>query len=196
MTLRQLVRSFFSKQFYPKMLLRIKDVNGNIIPDTRIGNTTHIESRENLQLDSHVFIGHYNFLDASNGLSIGEGCQITNYVSLLTHSSHISIRLYGREYRRQKNLKGYIKAPVRIGKYSFIGPHSVIMPGTIIGKGSIVSAFSYVKGEFEDFSIIAGNPAKKVGDTRSMDEPFLQENEELREFYNAWANAENDGGDA
>lgn len=187
MTFTQLIRSFFSKQFYPKMRLKIKDAKGNVISDTRIGNTTHIESKENLQLGTHVFIGHYNFLDASNGLTIDEGCQLTNYVSVLTHSSHISIRLYGAQYRRHTNLKGYVKAAVHIGKYSFIGPHTVIMPGTKIGKGCIVSAFSYVKGEFEDFSIIAGNPAKKVGDTRSLDEPYLQENKELRAFYNAWA---------
>jgi acetyltransferase-like isoleucine patch superfamily enzyme len=83
---------------------------------------------------------------------------------------------------------GYVKGSVLIGKYSFVGPHSVIMPGTSIGKGSIISAFSYVKGTFPDFSIIAGNPAKVIGDTRNMDESFLQEHPELRNFYEAWSN--------
>ena len=84
-------------------------------------------------------------------------------------------------------MKGYVKGSVFIGKYTFIGPHSVIMPGTKIGKGSIVSAYSMVKGDFPEFSIIAGNPAKVVGNTRNIDGPFLQANPELRTFYEEWA---------
>jgi acetyltransferase-like isoleucine patch superfamily enzyme len=60
------------------------------------------------------------------------------------------------------------------------------MPNTKIGKGSVVAAFSYVKGDFPDFSIIAGNPAKVIGDTRQLDEPYLKENHQLRTFYDKW----------
>ena len=114
--------------------------------------------------------------------------QITNYVSVLTHSSHIAIRLYGKEYTKIKDKQAYSKGSVYIGAYSFIGPHTVIMPGTKIGKGCLVSAFSYVKGEFPDFSIIAGNPAIVVGDTRELDQPYLDSNPELKDYYNVWAN--------
>ena len=69
-------------------------------------------------------------------------------------------------YRESDDLIGYIQGKVNIGKYTFIGPHSTIMPNTTIGKGCIVSAYSYVKGNYPDFSIISGNPAKIVGDTR------------------------------
>ena len=69
----------------------------------------------------------------------------------------------------------------------FIGPHVTIMPDTHIGKGCIVSAYSYVKGDFPDFSIIAGNPAKVIGDTRTIDESFLKENPSLKSNYDAWA---------
>lgn len=157
------------------------------LDNVRISNTTFINSKENLVLGNHVFIGHFNFIEASNGLTIEEGCQITNYVSITTHSSHISIRLYGDKYSNHKDLIGYIKGSVHIGTYTYIGPHSVIMPNTKIGKGCIVAAFSYVKGDFPDFSIIAGNPAKVIGDTRQMDESFLKENPHLRTFYNKWA---------
>ena len=53
-----------------------------------------IEYKKNLKLGNNVFIGHYNFIEASNGITIEEGCQITNFISITTHSSHISIRLY------------------------------------------------------------------------------------------------------
>ncbi|MGY8926277.1 MAG: acyltransferase, partial [Flavobacteriales bacterium] len=142
---------------------------------------------ENLILEDNVFIGQYNFIEASNGITINEGCQITNYISIVSHSSHNSIRYYGKEYRTTKDLKGYVRGSVEIGKYSFIGPHVTIMPNTILGKGCIVSAFSLVKGEFPDFSIIAGNPAKIVGSTLEKDKSFLNNNPELQELYNAWA---------
>lgn len=187
MSLKQRIYYNLLKRFKPTIIGKIKDAEGNVIPDTRVSNTTDIGSPEKLKLGSNVFIGHYNMIDASNGLTIEEGCQITNYISILTHSSHISVRLYGAEYRKHKDLVGYHKAAVSIGKYSFVGPHTVIMPGTKIGKGSLVSAYSYVKGEFEDFAIIAGNPAKKIGDTRELDEPYLTDHPELKEFYQNWA---------
>lgn len=161
--------------------------SGANAPQTRISNTTSIISPENLQLANNIFIGHYNFIEASNQISIGEGCQITNYVSILSHSSHVSIRLYGKHYIEQKEHIGYIRGPVTIGAYSFIGPHSTIMPGASIGKGSIVSAYSLVKGSFPDFAIISGNPAIITGDTRDMDRKYLDENLPLRDFYNEWA---------
>jgi acetyltransferase-like isoleucine patch superfamily enzyme len=134
-----------------------------------------------------VFIWHHTIIDGSNQVEIEEGCQIGAWNGIFSHSSHISIRLYGSEYGKHQPMKGYVRGKVKIGKYTFIGPHCVIMPNTTIGKGSLVSAYSYVKGEFPDFSIIAGNPAKIVGDTRKLDQKYLDNNEELRGFYEEWA---------
>jgi len=170
----------------PGMIYGIKH-KGTFLKDSRISNTTVIEHPENLTLCDNVFIGHYNFIEASNNIEIGEGCQITNFISILSHSSHISIRLYGAQYRAHKEHKGYIKGPVNIGAYTFIGPHSLIMPGSNLGKGCLVQAYSHVKGDFPDFSIIGGNPAQKIGDTREMDERFLEENPELKSNYTKWA---------
>ncbi len=174
------------KIFHPQMIYGYKSADGNFLKHTRISNTTDIECKEKLKIEDNVFIGHYNFIDASNDIMIEEGCQITNFISILTHSSHIAIRLYGKAYPKYKKLKGYIKGKVHLGRYTFVGPHSVIMPSTHIGKGSIVTAYSYVQGKFPDFSIIAGNPAKIVGDTRKMDKHYLEQHPELLEYYNKW----------
>jgi acetyltransferase-like isoleucine patch superfamily enzyme len=176
-----------AKRIRPHMISGYRSKDGNKLRLTRVSNTTYIDSPEKLDIADNVFIGHFNFIDASNGLKIGEGCQITNYISILTHSSHISIRLYGKEYSNHSDLKGYLKGSVEIDKYTFVGPHSVIMPGSKIGKGCLVSAFSFVEGDFPDFSIIKGNPAVVVGDTRKMDEPLLKQFPELREYYKNWA---------
>ncbi len=157
------------------------------LKNVRISSSTIIHNIDNFHIANNIFIGHYNFLEASNGITIEEGCQITNFVTITTHSSHISIRLYGAEYNDFKNLEGYVKGDVYIGKYTFVGPHSIIMPNTKIGKGCIVSAYSYVKGEFPDYSIIKGNPAEIVGDTRKLDEKYLQNNDDLMKYYQDWS---------
>ncbi|MBP7497420.1 MAG: acyltransferase [Bacteroidales bacterium] len=162
--------------------------DGSFLKDTRISNSTFIDYKENLDIKDNVFIGHYNFIEASGGITIKEGCQLTNFISITTHSSHISIRLYGKEYGNYPDKKGYIKGPVYIGEYSFIGPHSLIMPDTHIGKGSIVAAYSYVQGDFPDFAIIKGNPAVVVGSTKDIDSKYIEEYPELKKFYSEWAN--------
>ena len=167
----------------PVMITGYNRYDGAYLPRTRIGSSTHLGATEHLNIEDNVFIGHYNFIEASNGLAIGQGCQITNFVSILTHSSHISIRLYGDAYFSKKNPIGYVKGGVSIGNFTFIGPHSVIMPGTKIGQGCIVSAFSLVKGEFPDFAIIQGNPATIVGDTRELDRHYLEQHPELSDSY-------------
>ena len=63
----------------------------------------------------------------------------------------------------------------------------LIMPGTTIGKGCMVSAYSYVNGVFPDFSIIAGNPAVVTGDTRKLDQPYLDLDPDLKKWYNQWS---------
>ena len=170
----------------PQMIYSYKHC-GRIIKDTRVSSSTVINSKENLELAENVFIGHYNFIESSNGISLGEGVQVTNYISILTHSSHISVRLYGREYRNAKDPIGYKKGKVTIGAYSFIGPHSTILPNTSIGKGCLVSAYSMLKGDYPDFSIISGNPAVVIGDTRSIDEDYLEQNQILKVYYDQWA---------
>ena len=162
------------------------DNNGKLLEKTSVSNSTFIDYPNNLTLGKRVYIGHFNFIEASNGIEIEDGCQITTYCTITSHSSHQAIRLYGYDYSGA-NMIGYKKGGIKIGKFSFIGPHSTIMPGTKIGKGSIVSAYSYVQGEFPDFAIIGGNPAKIIGDTREKDYELLKKYPELNDYYDKWA---------
>ncbi|MEN9742557.1 MAG: hypothetical protein RLZZ65_362 [Bacteroidota bacterium] len=166
---------------------RIYDNQGKRIAQTRISNTCFIDHPQNLILGENVFIGHFNFLEASNGITIEEGCQLTTYINMTSHSSHMAIRIYGKHYHQPKH-EVYERGSIHIGKYTFIGPHTTIMPNTTVGKGSLIAAYSYLKGTYPDFSIISGNPAKVIGDTRKLDERQLRQHPELSEFYNEWAN--------
>ena len=182
-------RRLWHALFY-RMVFGERGLGGRALPHTRIAPSTCIEGEQGLRLADHVFIGQFNFIDATAGLQIGEGVQITNFVSIVTHSSHRSIRLLGRSYATHEGPKpGYINGPVAIGPYSFIGPHSLIEAGTRIGKGVVVCAHSQVRGEVPDFAILAGAPARQVGDVRERDARLLAEHPELRPHYEAWANA-------
>lgn len=52
--------------------------------------------------------------------------------------------------------------PIKIGKNCFIGCNSIILKGTTLGDGCVVGAGAVVCGNFEENSIIAGNPAKVI----------------------------------
>ncbi len=49
-----------------------------------------------------------------------------------------------------------------IGENCLIGMNSVILPGTKLGKHNIVGACSVVHGEFPDYCVIAGSPARII----------------------------------
>jgi len=171
-------------------------------PYTRISPATCIEHEDMLALGDHVYIGPFNFIEASGGVVIEEGVQITSHCSIVTHSSHRAMRLLGRDFvhwpsetpswlsEGNQARPGWISGPVQIGAYSFIGPHSLIEAGTVLGRGTIVCAHSVVRGEFTDFAVLEGNPARLIGDSRRRDQPWLQAHPELRESYEAWAGTE------
>jgi acetyltransferase-like isoleucine patch superfamily enzyme len=180
-------RSLWQALFY-RMVFGECDAAGRELAHTRIAPSTCIEGAQGLQLSDHVFIGQFNFIDATAGLQIGEGVQVTNFVSIVTHSSHRAIRLLGHSYATFDGPKpGYISAPVKIGAYSFIGPHSLIEAGSQLGKGVVVCAYAQVRGDVPDFAIMAGAPARQIGDVRERDAQLLAQFPELVPHYESWA---------
>lgn len=113
------------------------------------------------------------YLDPSGGLTIGKDVVISTRVIVLTHDwSYL---------KRDKSLRGGYLAfkEVSICNNSFIGAGAIILPGTSIGKNCIVGAGAVVKGSIEDNSIVAGNPAFKIGNTY-IDRKFDEESNNIR----------------
>jgi len=149
---------------------------------TRISSSIKVISRKYLDLNNNVWVGHYSVLDASHGITLGNGVQTGSHISIYTHSSHNSIRLLGNSYLISDDRVGYITGSVSVGEFSFIGDSAVIFPGVIIGKGCLVRAGSVVTKSVPDFSVVSGNPAEIVGSVLATDKKFLK-NPAVRATY-------------
>jgi acetyltransferase-like isoleucine patch superfamily enzyme len=152
---------------------------------TRLSSSAVLLCPRNISIADNCWIWHYSIIDGSCGVSIGEGVQIGAWVGIFTHSSHIAIRLYGPSYLNHDYSlrKGYIRGSVSIGDYTFVGAGAKIMPGVSVGKGCVISTLSVVTKNIPDYSIVAGNPARVIGNTRDMDAPFLADPEIARLYY-------------
>lgn len=152
---------------------------------TRISSSAVIIGKENLDIGDNTWLWHHSILDASNGIKIARGCQIGAWVGIFTHGSHIAIRLLGERYIELDKSEriGYQRGPVEIGEYTFIGAQSIILPDVKIGKGCIVGAKSMVTKSIPDYSIVSGNPAEIIGDTRKLDRKYFKNLEVQKTYY-------------
>ena len=62
--------------------------------------------------------------------------------------------------------QGSFHQGVTIGDDVFIGAGAVIMPGCRIGEGVVVGANSVVNKDFPSYAIVAGLPAKIIGERK------------------------------
>lgn len=181
-----LIQNLFSRFSRPFMVYGYKSkADGKFKKHTRISSSVVILNEENLDIADNVWIWHYSIIDASNKVSIGEGCQIGAWVGIFTHSSHIAIRLYGGDSyikTNQQERLGYITGSVSIGAYTFVGAKASIMPNVTIGKGCLIAAGTLVNKSVPDFSIVVGNPGVIKGSTKDLDKAFFQ-NELIQQNY-------------
>lgn len=109
----------------------------------------------NVSVGSNTWIGPNTLLDGTGELTIGSGCDISAGVHLYSHDT-VDACISG-------NKKLSRKSRVSIGNNTYIGPMSIVSMGVEIGSHCIICANSFVNSNFEDNSIIAGTPAKKIG---------------------------------
>jgi acetyltransferase-like isoleucine patch superfamily enzyme len=103
----------------------------------------------------NCWIGPYTMLDGTGGLTIGDYCCISSGVHIYTHDT---VKRFVSGGHAPTEL-----ASVKIMSNCYIGPQSIISKGVEIGEHSIVGANSFVTKSVPPLSIVAGNPAKKIG---------------------------------
>lgn len=93
---------------------------GRFLRFTRVSSSAKILSERDLVIGDHCWIGPHCLIDASGGVEIGEGVQISSLNAVLSHSSHVSIRLLGRHFISTPTPQrtGFIQAPVAIGDFT------------------------------------------------------------------------------
>lgn len=115
-----------------------------------------------VKIGSNSWVGPFTVLDGSGGgLTIGDYCSISSGVQIYTHDS-VMWSLSGGSLPK-------VTKATSIGDNCYIAPMSIIAMGVSIGKCCIIGANSFVNKSFPDYSIIAGTPAKKIGEV-CMDE--------------------------
>jgi acetyltransferase-like isoleucine patch superfamily enzyme len=108
------------------------------------------------EIGDGCWVGPFVVLDGSGGLSIGTGVDISAGVQIYTHSS-VKRCVSGRVY------KVVDRKPTQIGNNVFIGAGAVVMMGVTIGDGAVVAAGAVVTRDVHARTIVAGVPAKKIG---------------------------------
>ncbi|XDD51553.1 DapH/DapD/GlmU-related protein [Leptospira sp. WS92.C1] len=109
-----------------------------------------------LSIGKGVSINHNVEIDYSGGIVIEDDVWISQNCLIETHTHEIT--------QKDKNSWKISRSPLVIGSDSWIGAGSIIMNSVEkIGKGAIVAAGAVVTKTVEDWDIVAGVPAKKIG---------------------------------
>jgi len=127
-----------------------------IFGDVKVGNNT--------------WIGPFTIIDGSGELTIGDNCTISSGVHIYTHDN-VKQTLSGGKLPIERK-------PVQVGSCTYIAPQSIITMGINLGKHCLVASNSFVNKSFPDYSIIAGNPAVKIGTV------IIEGNEVRFEYHN------------
>ncbi|MYL84638.1 acyltransferase [Desulfovibrio aerotolerans] len=56
-----------------------------------------------------------------------------------------------------------VSKPVIVYRHAVVGTGSVLLPGVTVGQGAAIGALSLVRKNVEEYAILLGNPAKKIG---------------------------------
>lgn len=125
------------------------------------GENTSIYNSANIFGDvvigKNTWVGPNVLLDGTGGeIRIGDNCSISAGVHIYTHDSV--------EWAISGGKAQFKKGSVSIGSNTYIGAQSVLALGIKIGSRSVIGANSFVNRDIRDNTIVAGNPAKSIGE--------------------------------
>jgi serine acetyltransferase len=104
-------------------------------------------------------IGHNCAFVVARSIRIGNDCRIASDVWMFDSNGHPSDP-EGR-LRAKPPEESEIR-PIEIGNNVWLGSRTTIFPGVTIGDGSIVATGSVVTTNVPPYTIVAGNPARRV----------------------------------
>ncbi len=108
----------------------------------------------NTTIGKDVFINSCCQFQDQGGITIGDG-------TLIGPKTVIATLNHGKKPEERTSL---FPAPVKIGKNVWIGASVVILPGVTIGDNAIIGAGAVVVHDVPKDAIVAGVPAKVIGE--------------------------------
>jgi acetyltransferase-like isoleucine patch superfamily enzyme len=113
---------------------------------------------EDLVIGDDTWIGQFCYINSAGGVAIGSRVGIGPGVKIMSsrhgeEGRHVPVLLCDLEF-----------APVVIEDDCDIGMGAIILPGRKVGRGSIIGAGAVVSRDVEPCSIVAGVPARKIGE--------------------------------
>ena len=136
--------------------------------------TCVIESSKTLKSGRHSFYNSNLLLTGDEFIEIGSFCSFGKNVAIYTSNHDINYpatqgyiyRKYFNENHPGENLEkpslSRTKGPVCIKNDVWIGDGVKIMSGVTIGNGACIAAGSIVTSNVDDYSVVAGVPAKRI----------------------------------
>ena len=110
-------------------------------------------------IGDHVWIGPQSYLDARNlvieeYVGWGPGAKVLG-------STHTGMPIDVPIVQTDLMIK-----PVRIEAWADVGTGAIVLPGVTVGRGSLVGAGAVVTHDVPAFAVVAGVPARIIGDRR------------------------------
>jgi UDP-2-acetamido-3-amino-2,3-dideoxy-glucuronate N-acetyltransferase len=124
----------------------------------RIGS--FVEIRRDAKIGRNVKIQAFAFIP--EGVNVGDGCFVGPHVCFTNDRYPESTGPDGK-LKGSKDWK-IVETWVREG--ASIGANATILCGVTIGRGALVGAGAVVTKDVPDFAIVAGVPARVIGDVR------------------------------
>lgn len=143
----------------PSVWLRGKLYRGlgvHIGKNTTFHYKTEIREPHSLTIGQGTRIGDNVLLDARRGLTIGDNVNINSNASIYTEQHN----------HRDPNFACFEgeDLSVKIEDRVWIGPNVIVLPRVTIGEGAVCCAGCVVTKDVEPYTVVAGIPAKKVGE--------------------------------
>ncbi len=116
--------------------------------------STHMQEAASITIGKGTVVNTHCYLDGRGGLKIGSNVNISSHV-LLVAGSH--------EVQDGEYFLGFAK-PITIEDYVWLCTRSTILAGVTVGRGAVVAAGAVVTRSVEPYTIVAGVPARKIGE--------------------------------
>jgi acetyltransferase-like isoleucine patch superfamily enzyme len=143
-------------QFNGKVYIRLRR-NGRIIieDNVAIGHEVWLACANDseLRIRKNCLVGPYCIFNGGHGIDIGEDTWFAAFVYL--NSSDHNMKL-GQLIREQ----GYTGAPIKLGSDNWVAGHVSITKGVTTGRGVVIGAGTVVTHNFDDNSVVVGNPGR------------------------------------